>query len=493
MPDTRRGGAGSRWRTVVARRCSPRPRSTATSRGGTTSTGRTRRRRPSPTTFTWNHTYGPLNWPRDGRELLRVQAAPPGLLEGREPRQRSTATRWLRGDVFDAVPSCRTTRSACAAGRSGSGVTVRNLRSRRVHHRRLRVQCRAAARRPRRPRSTGSTSPSRTLRRGDTYTATVYAPRPTADASAAAPAATRLRVRALPDDRRCRSAGCPARGPLPVTFPPYGASTRQLGAGPPVQSEAQLQQLIRSGARSPAPTGCRSSSPRAPARPRTTSSACSPTSPSPSSPTPSRRRAARARSTASCSTRKTGYCQQYSGAMALLLRMAGIPARVSTGFSTGRVDTKTRRVRGARLRRPLVGRGLLPRLGLDHVRPDARRVARRAASPSKASHPSGGPSAARAPTPAATAAARARTASPPPPRTAPVVALRRCSSSRLLAAGLRRLRRRAPAAPRRRCRRCSSSSGRCAAPGASPRPGRRCTRSSAASPPPRPPRATCAR
>ena len=38
---------------------------------------------------------------------------------------------------------------------------------------------------------------------------------------------------------------------------------------------------------------------------------------------------------------RQGYCQQYSGAMALLLRMAGIPARVSTGFSTGATDTKT--------------------------------------------------------------------------------------------------------------------------------------------------------
>ena len=33
---------------------------------------------------------------------------------------------------------------------------------------------------------------------------------------------------------------------------------------------------------------------------------------------------------------KTGYCQQFSGAMALLLRMAGIPARVSTGFTPAR-------------------------------------------------------------------------------------------------------------------------------------------------------------
>ena len=38
---------------------------------------------------------------------------------------------------------------------------------------------------------------------------------------------------------------------------------------------------------------------------------------------------------------KQGYCQQFSGAMALLLRMGGVPARVTTGFSTGATDTKT--------------------------------------------------------------------------------------------------------------------------------------------------------
>jgi len=32
---------------------------------------------------------------------------------------------------------------------------------------------------------------------------------------------------------------------------------------------------------------------------------------------------------------KLGYCQQFAGAMALLLRMGGVPARVSTGFTTG--------------------------------------------------------------------------------------------------------------------------------------------------------------
>ena len=38
---------------------------------------------------------------------------------------------------------------------------------------------------------------------------------------------------------------------------------------------------------------------------------------------------------------KQGYCQQFSGAMALLLRMEGVPARVATGFSPGTTDRDT--------------------------------------------------------------------------------------------------------------------------------------------------------
>lgn len=39
---------------------------------------------------------------------------------------------------------------------------------------------------------------------------------------------------------------------------------------------------------------------------------------------------------------KFGYCQQFAGAMALLLRMGGVPARVATGFTTGNYDAATK-------------------------------------------------------------------------------------------------------------------------------------------------------
>jgi protein-glutamine gamma-glutamyltransferase len=38
---------------------------------------------------------------------------------------------------------------------------------------------------------------------------------------------------------------------------------------------------------------------------------------------------------------KVGYCQQFAGAMALLLRMGGVPARVAAGFATGTYDSAT--------------------------------------------------------------------------------------------------------------------------------------------------------
>ncbi len=40
---------------------------------------------------------------------------------------------------------------------------------------------------------------------------------------------------------------------------------------------------------------------------------------------------------------KQGYCQQFSGAMAMLLRMGGIPARVAAGFTSGTYDKQSGR------------------------------------------------------------------------------------------------------------------------------------------------------
>ena len=69
-------------------------------------------------------------------------------------------------------------------------------------------------------------------------------------------------------------------------------------------------------------------------RPRASTTTCT----GPSSATSSARRSRppdRRRWTTSSTRRHEGYCQHYAGAMALLLRMGGIPARVATGFTPG--------------------------------------------------------------------------------------------------------------------------------------------------------------
>ena len=39
---------------------------------------------------------------------------------------------------------------------------------------------------------------------------------------------------------------------------------------------------------------------------------------------------------------EAGYCQHFAGAMALMLRMLGIPARVAAGFTSGSLADERR-------------------------------------------------------------------------------------------------------------------------------------------------------
>ena len=73
-----------------------------------------------------------------------------------------------------------------------------------------------------------------------------------------------------------------------------------------------------------------------------------------------------------------GYCQHFSGAMALLLRMGGIPARVAVGFAPGQLDSRS----GEYVVRDFDAHSWVeayfPRHRLGHVRPDAGRGPARA-------------------------------------------------------------------------------------------------------------------
>ncbi len=76
---------------------------------------------------------------------------------------------------------------------------------------------------------------------------------------------------------------------------------------------------------------------------------------------------------------RTGYCQHFAGAMAVLVRFNGIPARVAVGFTTGALVGQ-RHLRRRQDRCPRLGRGLLPR----HRLGDASTPHRAAACPAPA-------------------------------------------------------------------------------------------------------------
>ena len=98
-----------------------------------------------------------------------------------------------------------------------------------------------------------------------------------------------------------------------------------------------------------------------------------------------RRRAAAATLDGFLFDAKIGFCQQFSGAEALLLRMGGVPARVATGFTTGSFDEKEQEYVVRDLDAHSWVEAWFPGYRLGDARPDAGDARRRARSPATAS------------------------------------------------------------------------------------------------------------
>ncbi|HWI09392.1 MAG TPA: transglutaminase domain-containing protein [Solirubrobacteraceae bacterium] len=288
---------------------------------------------PTATTqYSWNHDYGPLDWPRDGREILRVRA-----------RQRSywkavnltafDGVRWVQNPVQGA--NRHETEVFDRRWRHTLQVTMRALRSTQFVAAGTTLDILDS------PRSATSNAPGvyetvgSPLRRGHAYRAEVYTPRPSTAQLRAAPAAVPLD---LPREYAVvRLPGLGPRGRLSVVFPWWTES------GPPVvagadwvdarealaeSSYGKVYELARRlRARAATPYGFVRAVERHLRRGFTYSEA------------PPRRRVPLA---AFLLRDRVGYCQQFSGAMALLLRMGGLAARVASGFSPGSLDAERR-------------------------------------------------------------------------------------------------------------------------------------------------------
>jgi protein-glutamine gamma-glutamyltransferase len=283
-------------------------------------------------TFDWSHTYGPLDWPREGTTLLNVEsdrrlywkAETLDLFDGlRWVRgQSSTATQRLQGvpdpgsqderwDYFEwngkwdeeirfTVRSLSTD-LLVAAGTpyiiSGAGlVTTASDGTTRIADQRLED--------------------------GDSYTVKTYAPNPTPAQMRGAPgdlsdALTQYTTISLP--------GAPAEV---VSVPLWGDNSFGDPQAPGAALEASVyadMYGIASRLTTGAPTMYDAVQRVERYLNRNFTYSEKP-------------RAAQYPLNAFLFRDKFGYCQQFSGAMALMLRMAGIPARVAAGFAPGSLN-----------------------------------------------------------------------------------------------------------------------------------------------------------
>jgi len=299
------------------------------------------------TAFSWDHDYRPLDWPRDGRELLRVKADRPAYWKAQNldffdgGAWQESSSSFAPQRQYPGVPLAPAPEQADRRWLERIEVSVRNLRSSEV------VTAGAPLRWDVRPRGAEFRAPGnlvasgRSLRRGDVYSADVYYPEPPAQQLRVAgtnydPWLDEHRILRLPQPTGLRGGGSlvsfPAQGeaggPQVVRGPgeATGAQADNLVEGSGLSRTWGLAQRLRAQATSPYDYVEE-------VEDYLTSDAFTYTeTPPPSGETLE----------GFLFDARQGFCQQYSGAMALLLRMGGVPARVSAGFTSGSRDSKTK-------------------------------------------------------------------------------------------------------------------------------------------------------
>jgi hypothetical protein len=274
--------------------------------------------------FRWDQSYGPLDWPQRGRLLLEVASDRSHYWKATN-LDRFDGVRWLRSASSAPEPALGQPRAYHPKGAlprpdpawvDRINFSVRGLSSDfAVAAGTVLAITRAQAR----PAGDGVWEMTRELRPGSRYTALVYDPNPSGGSMRAAgtkyPAEARRYVDfALPgpDGTRELEPAFWNHGPPPigggVAETPYRAMyalARRLAAGAPSPYDAarRIQRYLRGAF---------------PYRQDV---------PEHAYPLP-----------AFLEVDRAGYCQQFSGAMALMLRMLGIPSRVAAGFSPGGRD-----------------------------------------------------------------------------------------------------------------------------------------------------------
>jgi transglutaminase-like putative cysteine protease len=310
--------------------------------------------------FNWNHTYGPLNWSRAGATVLNVKSDRPQYWKA-ETLDGFDGLRWIHtGEIDDSLYGTQVAYSEpVVEGRWGYGeynldwderirFTVRSLSTRFVVGAGVILRVDGA---PARLTSDGTTRMigDNRLEEGDSYSVRAYAPNP-----------TKAQMRGAPegyDESLVRYTS------LQLPNPGDSATEDRPGASFVQRQRALERETVYVPLRGNAPSdwGPRAErligrSPYAPMYQR----ARELTDNEPTVYDAVKSVELWLQSNFTYSERvpthrfplmafleddKRGYCQQFSGTMALMLRMAGIPARVAGGFAPGSYNKDTREYR----------------------------------------------------------------------------------------------------------------------------------------------------
>jgi protein-glutamine gamma-glutamyltransferase len=311
-------------------------------------------------TFDWNHSYGPLDWSRAGATMLNVKSDRPHYWKA-ETLDGFDGLRWVRlGDLDETQYGTQVAfNEARIEGRWGYNeynldwdervrFTVRSLSSQFVVGAGVVLDVDGI---PARPTADGTTRlfGGRQLEEGDTYSVRVYAPNPTKE-----------QMEGAPDGYKTDMVRYTA-----ITLPNPGDSaiddaTNAFGnAGDPAATRETVYVPLRGN--TPTDWGPRADrlirqSPYAPMYEQ----ALALTRDQPTAYDAVKSVEVWLQDNFTYAERvpthryplmgfleedKRGYCQQFSGTMALMLRMAGIPARVAAGFSPGSYNKDTREYR----------------------------------------------------------------------------------------------------------------------------------------------------
>lgn len=279
--------------------------------------------------FDWSQNYGPLNWPRTGREILDVAAAHPDYWKT-ENLEMFRGAGWETGTTNPGEGAPAPSSGAINRWSQTLQVTLRAVRTEQVVGAGYSVAPVHLAQAVEPGIAAGTWLAPAGLAPGDSYEITTYSPHPTL--TQLQHAGDRYPMIGLEGDLTMMLPGY-GTPDQPILFPPFAAHAPPVAMSTPNTSARAdvdaspygpvyaLAMRLRSHARTPADYAqavltylghgyTYSETPPPSLYPLVTF----------------------------LLKDKAGYCQQFAGAMALLLRMGGVPARVATGFTTGDYD-----------------------------------------------------------------------------------------------------------------------------------------------------------